>query len=302
MVFWESGVWSREDITIPGAQRFRLPTPDSRLPMSSPIEVADVAPWVERLARVGYTAKGVLYVTVGAVAAQAAFESERRTIDADGALRLVHGLTFGHIMLLVTAAGLMGYALWRVVEAVVDPDRRGNGPKGLALRAGSAVRGVFHGSLGIGALRIAYGDGTGAGNNGAREWTASAFGIPGGTLLVWSAALGMIGYGGYQLYRAYAPKLGRQLDLSPLPRQTRSWIVGISRFGIAARGVVFCLIGFFLVRAAAMHDAGQAGGLRESLAMLARLGRWPFVVAAVGLIAYGAYELVNARYRRIRME
>ena len=98
--------------------------------------VQDVAPWVERLARVGYTAKAVLYITVGLVAAKAAFRPGGRAIDTDGALRLVHDLRFGHVALLVTAAGLMGYALWRVVEAVVDPERRGRRPKGLALRAG----------------------------------------------------------------------------------------------------------------------------------------------------------------------
>ncbi len=269
--------------------------------MSSPIEAADVAPWVERLARVGYTAKAVLYMTVGAVAAQAAFGPGSRTIDTDGALRLVHGMTFGRALLLVTAAGLMGYALWRVVEAVMDPDRRGRGPKGLALRAGSAVRGIFHGSLAIGALRIAYGGQSAATNDGAQEWTAFAFDLPGGVLLVWLAAIGITAYGGYQLYRSYAPKLGRQLDLSPLSGMAYRWVVGVSRFGIAARGVVFCLIGFFLGRAAWLHDAGKVGGIRESLEMLADIGRWPFAVVAMGLIAYGLYELVNARYRRIRI-
>jgi hypothetical protein len=77
------------------------------------------------------------------------------------------------------------------------------------------------------------------------------------------------------------------------------WVVGVSRFGIAARGVVFCLIGFFLIRAAQQHDAGEAGGLGKSLDLIAGLGRWPFVVVGLGLVAYGVYELVNARYRRI---
>jgi hypothetical protein len=65
---------------------------------------------------------------------------------------------------------------------------------------------------------------------------------------------------------------------------------------------VFCLIGYFLARAAARHDATQAGGIRKSLGMIAGIGRWPFVVVALGLVAYGIYELVNARYRRIRVE
>jgi hypothetical protein len=119
--------------------------------------------------------------------------------------------------------------------------------------------------------------------------------------LVWIAAGWVAGYGAYQLYRSYASKLGRQLVLGALSAEMRPWVVRVSRFGIAARGVIFCLIGFFLARAAERHDASEVGGIRESLNMVANLGRWPFAVVALGLIAYGVYELVNARYRRISM-
>ena len=261
----------------------------------------EVAPWVEGLARVGYTAKALLYITIGLLAAQAAFGPGGKTTDTQGALRLVHGMTFGRVMLLVVAAGLMGYAVWRVVEAIVDPDGRGVGAKGVALRAGSAGRGLLHGGLAITALRLAYGDRSATNNDQAQEWTAVAFGLPGGQLLVWFAAASVTGYGLYQLYRSYAAKLGRQLDLSPLQEPARGWVEGVSRFGIAARGVVFCLIGFFLARAAAGHDARQVGGVRESFGALANIGRWPFAVVALGLVAYGLYQLVNARYRRIRV-
>lgn len=271
--------------------------------VSSPVEMRDVAPWVERLARVGYGAKALLYITIGIFAAEAAFGVGGRKTDTEGAMRWVHSMTFGRVMLLAVAAGLLGYALWRVVEAIVDPDGRGAGPKGLAVRAGLAVRGLFHGALGIGALRLAYNNEKSAGSRDqARGWTAYVLEMPGGELLIWLAAGGVVAYGVYQLYRAYAPKLGKQLNLSRLSPQTRAWVVAVSRFGIAARGIIFCLIGFFLGRAAARHDAGHVGGIRESLAMLERIGQWPFAAVALGLIAYGVYELVNARYRRIRVE
>ena len=269
--------------------------------MTSPVEMRDVAPWVARLARVGYAAKGVLYITIGIVAAQAAFGPGGGITDTHGALTAVHQLTFGGVLLFVISAGLIGYAVWRVVEAIVDPDGRGSGAKGLALRTSFAVRGLFHGTIGVAAFRMAQGDRSAGSGNGARDATAYAFHMPGGELLVWLGAAGVLGYGVYQLYRAYAAKLSRQLDLTPLTGSTRIWIVAISRFGIAARGIIFCLIGFFLGRAASQHDAGQVGGIRESLRMLAGIGRWPFALVALGLIAYGVYELVNARYRNIHV-
>jgi Domain of Unknown Function (DUF1206) len=65
--------------------------------------------------------------------------------------------------------------------------------------------------------------------------------------------------------------------------------------------VVFCSIGVLLARAAARHNAAEAGGIRQSLRTIAGYGRWPFVLVSLGLVAYGVYELVNARYRRINV-
>ena len=260
-----------------------------------------VAPWVGHLARVGYVAKAILYITVGLLAARAGLGQGGRTVDTEGALQVVHGVTFGRLALLVIAAGLLGYACWRIVEAVVDPDGRGSDLKGAAVRASFAARGVFHGALAITALRLAGRDRPTPHSDETRQWTAAAFDLPAGQLLVWLAAFGIAGYGVYQFYRAYASKLSRQLDLSELSPQSVRWVVGVSRFGLAARGVVFCLIGYFLGRAAARHDAALAGGVRKSLRTLAEIGRWPFIVVALGLVAYGVYEMVNARYRRIRV-
>jgi hypothetical protein len=259
---------------------------------------SDVAPWVERLARVGFAAKALLYITIGGLAAQAALGQGGQVTDTEGALRVVNGGELGRAVLWIVGAGLTGYAVWRLVEALVDPERRGTGAKGIALRIGFAVRGLFHGALGITAFRLALGDPGPAGDQ-ARRWTEQAFAFPAGELLVAVAAAWIAGYGLYQFYRAMTPKMRRHLQLSELPDEFRNWVLRVSRFGIAARGVVFCLIGFFLARAVLQHDARQAGGLRESLRTLANLGRWPFVVVAVGLVAYGVYELLNARYRRI---
>jgi hypothetical protein len=259
----------------------------------------DVAPWVERLARVGYAAKALLYITVGYLASQAALGTGGRVTDTRGALRMVHDVSYGRVLLFIVALGLLGYALWRLVEAVVDPERRGKQWKGLAVRAGFLVRGLFHAGLAVTAFRLALHQGSGAAGNQTRRWTARAFDVPGGELVVGLAAAYIAGYGIYQFYRAWSPKMRRHLQLSELPEELRRWVLGVSRFGIAARGFVFCLIGFFLIRATLHHDAAEAGGLRESLHTLASWGRWPFIVVATGLVAYGVYELVNARYRRI---
>jgi Domain of Unknown Function (DUF1206) len=270
--------------------------------MTSPApKPEDVAPWIERMARVGYAAKAILYITVGILAAQAGLGRGGRTTDTHGALQAMYGVTMGRALLIVIAAGLLGYAVWRLVEAVFDPERRGTSAKGVALRIGSAGRALFYGAFGIAAVRLALGFSSDGSSTEPREWTARILGLPAGELYVWGAAVAIAAYGFYQLYRAYVPKLGRQLQLHRIPEEATGLLVGVSRFGIAARGVVFCLIGLFLARAAAQHDPAEAGGLRKSLGTVASWGRWLLVVVALGLIAYGVYQLINARYRRIRV-
>ena len=269
--------------------------------MNPPAEVAEVAPWIERLARVGYAAKAVLYATVGILAAQTAFGEGGRTTDTGGALRELLQAPYGKAMLIVIAVGLLGYAFWLFVRAATDAEHRGDGAKGVALRVGDVIRGIAHGALAVAAIKLARGDGSGGQGEGARELAGRAMDIPFGEGLIWIAAAGVGGYGLYQLYRSWAAKLGRRLALGELPPGTAGWVVAVSRFGIAARGVVFCLIAYFLTRAASQHDPSEVGGLKESLATLGQIGRWPLAAVALGLVAYGVYELVNARYRRIQV-
>ena len=262
---------------------------------------SEVAPWVERLARVGYAAKAILYGTIGILAAQAAFGEGGRTTDTRGALRALLGAPYGRVMLAVVAVGLLGYTAWLFVRAATDAEHRGNGAKGIAMRVGDVVRGIGHAALALAAYRLARGTGDGGRGDGAREWTARLLDAPFGEALVWAVAAGIGGYGLYQLYRAFASKLSRRLALGELPPATAGWVIAVSRFGIGARGVVFCLIAWFIGRAAQQHDASEAGGVGESLRAVAGFGRWPLAAVALGLIAYGVYELVNARYRRIQV-
>jgi hypothetical protein len=263
---------------------------------------AEVAPWIERLARVGFVAKALLYITVGWLAAQAALGDGGRTTGSRGALSTLLQQPLGRVLLALIALGLFGYAAWRIVEGVADAERKGTDAKGLALRGSYVSRGIIHLLLGVSAARMAMGAG-GSGDDGQRteSFTARALALPAGEWLVGAAGVAVAGYGLYQLVRAFQAKLSRHLDLAGLTQEAGRWAIHVSRFGIAARGVVFVIGGVFLVRAAMRHDATEAAGAGESLAAI---GSGPFgtillAIVAVGVIAYGIYQLINARYRRI---
>ena len=123
--------------------------------------------------------------------------------------------------------------------------------------------------------------------------------VPGGIWLVWAAALVIGGFGAYQLYRAAVAKLSKQLRQGKMQAEVGRWVIWVSRFGIAARGLVFMAIAWTVAKAAAQRDSANAGGIDDGLDRLAGLGPLPYVAIGGGLIAYGVYELLNARYRRI---
>ncbi|HEX8430546.1 MAG TPA: DUF1206 domain-containing protein, partial [Longimicrobium sp.] len=207
----------------------------------------------------------------------------------------------GKFLLGILAVGLVGYAVWRFVQAALDPEGKGDA-KSYAKRVGYAGSGIIHAGLALTAARLALGSSQGGGGDGAQSYTARLMDAPAGRWLVAAVALGMAAYGIFQLFKAYRTKLGKRLDLSSVSPGTREWIVRAGRAGLAARGVIFAIVGFFLIRAALHRDPGEARGLEGALeAVRAQsYGPWLLGMMALGLIGYGVLEFVNARYRRIQ--
>jgi hypothetical protein len=261
-----------------------------------------LAPQLVLMARLGYAAKGVVYVVIGVLAAKAAAGAGGAKTDSKGALRFIGDGPFGTVALVVIAVGLLGYMAWRIIAAVTDAERKGNGPTSLALRVMQAGRGVAYGALAVAALRLLGSRGASSSGNQTRHWTARLLDLPFGRVLVALVGLGVIGYAGYQLYRAFSDKVQKHLDLARAGTQQATWIVRLGRFGIGARAVVFVVMGLFLLRAAREHDSSEAGGIAQSLEALERAPHGALVLGLVafGLIAYGAYQLGTARYRRMR--
>lgn len=261
-------------------------------------------PWVERLARLGFAAKGIVYITIGALATRAALGSGGATTDTRGAIETIGQQPFGRVLLGVLSIGLLGHALWRFVEAAVDPERRGTDAKGLAKRLGYAGIGVLYVGLALTAVQLMRGSG-GADGNATADWTARLMGQPFGRWLVALIGLGVIGIGLYQFYQSYTAKFKEKLKLGEMSSTEQEWTIRSGRFGLAARGVVFGIIGGFLVQAALQSSAENVQGLGGALQALAAqrpLGPWLLGIVAVGLIAYGIYTLISARYRRIFYE
>lgn len=256
--------------------------------------------WIQGLAKAGFAAKGFVYIAVGVLSTQVALGSRGRIADSSSALRTIYGQPFGRATLMLVGIGLLAYASWRLIEAIADPQRKGASPKRIAIRVSYVVRAITHGALGIEALRLLSGTRV-SGADRTEHWTARLMAAPLGTFLVAAVGAGVIGFGAFQLYNAMRYRSASELDLSGLNPQTERWVVPMSRLGIAARGVVFGIIGFFLVRAGLQHDPSEASGMRESFRTLLTQpkGHLLLGIVAIGFIAYGIYQFLQARYRRI---
>ncbi|MFY0528256.1 DUF1206 domain-containing protein [Archangium gephyra] len=259
-------------------------------------------PWMVPLARLGYLAKGVVYAVIGVLAIQVAIGSGGKTTDTKGALSTLAQGSWSKALLAVVAVGLVGYVLWRVVQAWMDPDGKGTGAKGLALRGFYLVSAAIHTGLALAAFRLVLGTG-GAGTSGdqsAQSWTARLMSQPFGQALVAVVGLVIAGMGVWQVHKAWKEKFRKKLRLDTLRPQQAEWAVRISKLGILARGGVFVLIGGFLVQAALTANPRRARGLDGALEALASqpYGTVLLALTAAGLVAYAVYMAVEARYRR----
>jgi hypothetical protein len=268
-------------------------------PHAVKVAASEAAPWVERAARIGFAVKGVLYLTIGVLSVRSAVGGGRTVTDSHEAMGVLHS-AFAPLLWIV-AVGLAGYGIWLLISAFTDAESRGRSALGIARRISAVVRGIVHLGLAYTAVSLALWQRSGpGGDDTTRHWTARVLDAPGGVYLVWIVALWIGGYGLYQFYCAWKVKLDDQLELDRLLGMRRV-VFAISRFGIASRGVVFVMLAVLFARAAMTRNAAEAGGPGESMRELVALGRWPFAVIAVGVAAYGIYQFIEARYRRLRV-
>jgi hypothetical protein len=258
--------------------------------------------WVEKLARFGYAAKGIVYAIVGVLAVQAALGTGGKTTDTKGALGAIASQPFGKFLLALVTFGLIGYVVWLLVQTIKDPEHKGNDAKGLARRLGYGITCFIYAGLTLSAMRLLMGSGGGASSSSsAQDWTARLLSQPFGQWLVGIGGAFIIGLGFYELYKAYKAKFRKQMKLHEMTSTEETWATRIGRFGLAARGVVFAIIGFFLIQAARHSNPKEAQGLDGALQSLAQQphGPWLLGIVALGLVAYGIHMGVQARYRRI---
>lgn len=252
-----------------------------------------VAGWVPPLARAGYAAKGVVYALLGYIAFEAGLASGQPQ-GTTGALQSLADERGGRVMLTLIAAGLFAHVVWRLVQALLDPEYPERDSSRIFMRMFHALSAVIYGSMAYTAWQLAS-LGRAEGDDGTQLWVARLLGQPFGTWLVMAAGLLVMGYGLHQLGKAARGDVNRHMVTGSAA--TSRAVTAIGRIGTAARGLVLLPVGWFVFNAGRLYRASAAADTGEVLRMLERGG----LLAAVGLglVAYGVHQIAKAVYRRI---
>jgi len=268
---------------------------------NSAVKRAAANPQLELLERLGYVARGALYVVMGLLALGVALRvGGGKTTDLSGSLVFLTGNPFGKLVLIAFAIGLAAYSLWGLVRAIYDPLHRGSDASGYVARLGFITSAISYAAIVIFALQILAGSG-GASGDGTQKTVASVLTHPAGGWLTILIGLFALGIGVGQFMEAYRPTFARDLKAAEMSATERDVAVGLGRFGMFARGVVFLVIGWFVVQAGIHHDAGQVQGFGGAFLFLLSqpFGHWVVGIIALGFVALGLHSFACARWIRL---
>ena len=258
------------------------------------------APWVIWLERLGFVTRGLIYVVIGVLALQLAAGAGGGTTSPTSAIAVIGRQPFGKIFLAVIAVGLVGYALWGVVRAFLDPLGRGSDAKGLFDRAGFLFSGLSYALLLIPTV-AALMNKPSTGQSSASGVPAGLAAGPGGKWLVVGFGIVWVAMGVGQLAAAYTAHFMRDLKKSEMSADEVKTATWLGKVGYAARGIVFAVIGLIILQAELAGGTQQAKGFDGALAALAHApyGEIVLGVVAIGLIVFGIYSIMCAKWTRI---
>ena len=249
------------------------------------------------MARAGLTARGLIYILIGWVAALVALGQSTREADQQGALQLLAGKSYGLILLWLLAFGFAGYALWRLSEAAFGVTGE---PPGAGPRLKSLARAVIYAGFSYLTFTVIAGTARSQASR-QQDFTASAMQHTGGRILVGIVGLAIVACGIVLVVEGVRKKFMKYLQTARMSARTRRVVKVLGMTGTIARGIIFALAGVLVIDAAVTHKASQSGGIDKALLTLRDqpFGEVLMLLAALGLLVFGLYGLCEARWRRV---
>ena len=255
--------------------------------------------WVENFSRFGIVSKGIVYCILGLLAFLAAIGSGKQNPSKEGAFHLILEQPFGKILLVIVALGLLGYVVWRFIQAIKDTEEKGDDAKGILKRIGFALSGVIYGVIAYAAADLALGNSSNSGGN-KKQLVQRLLDMSFGEVILGIIGLIIIGQAINQIYIAYTGNYKKKIHQENMNAKERVVFEKVGIIGYVSRGIVLGIIGYFVLRAAM---ASNSSGVKDTEGAFGFInnsfGPIVFGIVSLGLIAYGIFMFFMAKYREI---
>jgi hypothetical protein len=263
---------------------------------------AAYSPLMEALTRLGYGARGLIYITIGLLAAQVALGKGGALASTQGAIAVIGKQPAGLILLWVILVGIISYSLWGVVRAVLDPLHKGHDLKGLFARFGFLVSAFGYAILALPTYGFISGASQTTNGSQTQKFITSIMAMSWGRWAIGILGIASLTGGLYQIYLGFKAGFDRQFQTYALTPKEVKLATNVGRFGTSSRGVVLALMGGLFCLAAYQANPSQPVGMDTALATLMHqpYGIWLLGIVAVGLMAFGVYSMLSAAWFRLK--
>jgi hypothetical protein len=253
---------------------------------------------ISALPGAGHLSAAIINVSMGFLAGLVALGLRGETPDARLVIRALRNLPLGPLLLVMIALGALCLVGWRMLQAFWDIESKGRSFKGLCQRGRFLFGAVFYLTIPICVVRILFGFESRSGEQIAEQAASSIIHFPFGWSIVLGAGMGFLVTGAFYLYRMWRGNFERVFRCDQMTARQRKLCFALGRFGCAARGAIFLVIGYYLMLAGWNLDPHQVEGQAGALQIIARqpLGPVMLGIVSLGLIAFGAYSLAELRY------
>ena len=230
----------------------------------------------------------------------AAFGYGGQKAGSGSALDFIAQQSFGQILLVLTALGLIGYVFWRWYQAFADPKNNGTDTKAIVKRLSYFGSGVFYGILAYSALQRALGNGgSGSGSNSLFQKIFSS-----DYAMTFAIVIGIIlaGKAIYEFYQAYSGKFREEVDEAGLDHKAQEVVIKSGKVGFTARGIVVGIMAFLMFRAAFSGNLQEVSKTDAFSYLQNEFGTVVMGIIALGLLAYGVFMIIKAKYSSLAVD
>lgn len=258
---------------------------------------------LELAARIGYGARGFVYLSAGTLVLLAAVDLVGDAVGIKGTLDWLAMRPLGRLWVFLIGLGLAAFVMWRLLQSVFDADHEGTSHHGLRTRLSQAFSGFSYAALSFAAFKLLVhapeGDPAVEGVIRSREQAATVLSLPFGKWLLIGVGLMIFGIGAANVVRAWREDFTEYLACSA---KTCRRVAPLARIGHLARGLAYLPLAVLVILAGLESEASDVTSLGAALEAVERqpAGPWILVAGALGFVAFGAFSFIEGRFRRIR--